>query len=286
MKKFILALGLLATIAICPADWSLFSTKPAKVPAEIKVKPVKAHIAVVDFCQDANLKKMAFQLRDLARDPQIHGILLMIDNTGGSANQFTPVHDMIKKIREIKPVVGLVNGNVQSGGYWVASAVDYLIVSSAAEIGMIGVLFTVDRYTDSKVVDKVTASLQVELFKAGKYKAVTHPYAEKLSDDEKHYVQQNVDKVYKMFVNAVAANRGLDLENSHEWAEGKEFNPQEALELGLVDEIGTIFGAENKLVELIRGKQPAVTFEDTVELVFSAMTVSSEKLVASENPVA
>jgi protease-4 len=268
MKKFVLTIAfLLTTIPMSPSDWSLFSTKP-KFKIEAQVQSVKVHIAVIDFSNDMDPKIIVMQLRDLARDQNIHGILLMIDNGGGEYNRFSPVHDMIKKVSAIKPVVGLVNGDAQSCGYWVASAANYLIASSICEIGCIGAALSLDRYYDTKIVGNLEANMQVEFFKAGKFKGLGSPYSEKLSEDDKKYVQEYVEKLYTHCVNQIAANRNLDPESYELWAEGKVFVAQEALELGLIDEIGTIFEAEDTLIAMIRERQPTIAFEDTAELIF------------------
>lgn len=226
-------------------------------------------VAVIDFSDNTDIAKLERILINAVKDPAIHGILLTINHSGGGGDVVV-IHDLITRIKRIKPVVGLIRGTAYSAGYWVASATDYLIAHSASDIGSIGALREIHRWQDPKYnqPNGYDATAKIYLFKAGKYKAIGNAWNTDLSDDEKKYVQENLNGSYDLFKNTVASNRGLDLANADDWAEGKEFIASKALKLNLIDEIGTGFEAEEKLIELIHGKYTDEIMSKTIEYVF------------------
>jgi protease-4 len=171
-------------------------------------------------------------------------------------------------VTTIKPVVSLIAGSALSCGYLIASASDYIIAPSCGDIGNIGVLQMIQRFENPKIASDIVAGLDMKVFQAGEFKTLTNPYSKKLSENDKKYIQDELNKVYKQFLLLVAHNRGLHVKNHKVWADGRIFIPSEAISLGLIDKIGTAFEAEEKLCELIRKKNPAQTYADSIETIF------------------
>ena len=228
-------------------------------------------VAVIYLNEETNLEQTAFNLIDAAKRNEILGILLIINHFGGLADLFSVLHDVTKRITAMKPVIGLIAGSAISGGYMVASATDYIIAHSCSDIGHIGVVHTLFQYRNPKKMGEVEASLAVENFRAGEFKTVYSNYSEELSPQEKQHVQESVNKSYAQFLEMVAQNRKLKIENYKEWADGKAFIASEALQLGLIDEIGTIFEAEGKMLELISKRNPNNIFAKKIDPVFYAI---------------
>ena len=105
------------------------------------------------------------------------------------------------------------------------------------------------------------------MFTAGEFKGYAFEYTKNLSEKERNYAQSYIDGIYKKFLDLVAKDRNLDLACSKEWAEGIVFLGEEALSLGLIDAIGTIFEAEKKILELIKFKNPTVLYADDISLI-------------------
>ncbi len=97
--------------------------------------------------------------------------------------------------------------------------------------------------------------MECEYLKAGKYKVVGNPY-QSLDEEGKQYHQNLVDEQYNVFCFAVAENRDLNLAEKEKWADGQEFIAPTALELGLIDQIGGWSDAKEKIVELIKERNP------------------------------
>lgn len=268
MKKTALILLLLSGIPLIGMDYfkNLFyqpmitTGNVIPQPAITAVKPLIANIVINN---DINFSQTMHELQSAANNPNVHGILLLIDNGGGSVGHFSVLHDIVKKVATYKPVVGLITGYAFSGGYLVASACDYLICPSCTEVGSIGTIWEVTKYKDAKMTGNLEAQLDVEIIHAGEYKALSSPY-KVLSDNQRVYMKTHTEKLYQQFVKAVAQNRKLDSNNFKEWADAKIFISPEALQLGLIDEIGTIFEAEDKLRELISARNPDCAFEKEI----------------------
>ena len=214
-----------------------------------------------------DFKQVIKDLIAAGKDSDIAGIILFIDNNGGDSGSFSVLHDLIKKIADIKPIVGLIGSSALSGGYWVSTAADYLIAHSCSDIGSIGVYSSITKLKKPKQIVDVEAEMEVEVFIAGEFKALWHQYGKDLSEKQKAYMQSEIDMIYKKFLETVAKNRKLDPSSYKEWAEGKCFIAEQALSLGLIDEIGTIFEAEKKILELIRLKNPTMVYADDITLV-------------------
>ncbi len=234
-----------------------------------ELKVVKAKIAPISILENSDLIQVMFSIVEAAKNKEVSGILLNIDCNGGAADKFSALHDLIRKVKEKKPVVGHVLGSALSGGYLVGSATSYLIAQSVSGIGSIGTVLELHKYKEPKVTGNVEARLQVDLYSSGEYKTLYNPFRE-LTEQEDAYLKSENEKSYQLFLKFVSENRNLDLKDSKKWAEGIIHFAHDALKLGLIDEIGTIFEAEEKLIELIRKRNPDIVYDNECEFVHSA----------------
>ncbi len=274
MNKFSFIMLSLFFISVLPSglrantDIQPNNNRPIQLEQTPKNQIINARVATIELMDPIDSKKVMFDLVQASRDNEISGVLLLINSHGGRADMFSVLHDLIKKVATMKPVVGLIVGSACSGGYHFASATNYLIAHTASELGNIGIIATVERFKKPKVTGEVNAELDIEIFQAGEFKTIFNQYAKQLSNRERIHVKERINKHYRTFIKAIAKNRGISPEEYKQWADGKSFIASDALRLGLIDEIGTIFEAENKLLELIRKNNPGHTFSNSVEHVF------------------
>jgi len=168
-------------------------------------------------------------------NPDISAIVLDVDSPGGSVDGTKDLSDVIFEGREEKPIITYANGMMASAGYWIGSAADAIVANGTAMVGSIGVVLT---HIDSSEQDKKDGIKRTQIY-AGKYKRIAS--GEKpLSDEGQEYLQSMVDDFYGIFLEAVSRNRGIDTETALKMADGKEFIGKKALEIGLVDHIGTL----------------------------------------------
>lgn len=182
-------------------------------------------------------------LRKMFESPTIKAIVINIDSGGGlpgtSQAIFNEIHELKKNISP-KYVLALVENCAASGAYYIACAADFIISTPSAIIGSIGAyarLFSV-----KKIADKY--DLDCDIVKAGQYKGAGNIFSP-ITSEQKTEIQGVLDNVYAQFVKDVLSKRekcGLS-KKSNIWAEGKIFSGEQALKLGLIDQIGSISNA-------------------------------------------
>jgi len=185
---------------------------------------------VVDFLKDAEERAM------------VEAVLVEINSPGGSAVASDEIANQIKKME--KPVVAVIREMGASGGYWIASAADHVIANRMSITGSIGVLSSYLEF--SGLMERY--GVGYERLVAGEYKDMGSSFR-KLSGDEREILQGKLDKIHGFFIEEIAENRGLSEGAVKEIATGEFFLGVEALEIGLVDELGDKITAEEYLKE-------------------------------------
>lgn len=189
-----------------------------------------------EFCGGASCEDITRNFRAALNDPSVKAIVFDIDSPGGTVTGVPELGAEIIKARGAKPIIGVANGYAASAAYWIASACEKLYVLPSGKVGSVGVYCT---HQDlSGALDKQGVS--VSFIKAGKYKTDGNPY-EPLSESAREEMQKSVDAYYEMFVSAVAAGRGVSVEDVEaKYGQGRMLMAKDALEAGMVDAINTL----------------------------------------------
>ncbi|WP_336345766.1 signal peptide peptidase SppA [Halalkalicoccus ordinarius] len=189
------------------------------------------------------------QIESANEDSNVGGLLVKLNTPGG---EVVPSDDIRRAVVEFDgPALAYTTDVCGSGGYWIASGCDELFAREASLVGSIGVIGS--RVNAAELADRV--GLEYERFAAGAYKDAGVPLRE-MEDDERVYLQGLIDDFYGQFVERVAEGRELSEEEVRA-TEARVYLGEEALELGLVDAIGTREDAEQRLAELLE-IEPAV----------------------------
>lgn len=229
---------------------------------------IKPKVAIITIDDNMNFIELQYNLISIAKNESIKGIILFVSCGGGSTSEFGVIHDLIKRIDKEKPIVCFIERSM-SAGYLISSACRYIIATSMADIGSIGVIWHFDKHKNVKVTYKYKkADLVSTVFTAGKYKAATSNIYHELTKEEKNYLNERCLKTYESIIKKIANNRKISLEKASHWAEGKVFEASEALDLKLIDQIGTMFDAEEKIIYLINEKDPEVNYNSEIEPIF------------------
>ncbi|RAX52080.1 signal peptide peptidase SppA [Helicobacter sp. 16-1353] len=210
------------------------------------------------------------QIENLKNFPNLKGILLIIDSPGGALASSVEIADMVKELNESIPIVTYVQGAMASGSYYAGMYAHTIVANRGAMIGSIGVIM--NGYNIKDLMDKI--GIQSQSLKAGEYKeagTITRQW----SDTERIYLQNMLDKQYKMFINDVANARNLDVKNYKNFAEGKIFNSYDALNLGLIDLVGTQINAINILKELSNVKDIVWVKQGIIDSYLKKMTTQA-----------
>jgi protease-4 len=182
----------------------------------------------------AGSEALAEQLRQAREDPSIRAVVLRINSPGGSAAACQEVASAVRALRrEGKVVVAFLGDAATSGAYWVASQTDRIVATPASLTGSIGVIMQLQNLRG--LFEKL--GVEVEVIKSGPHKDMGAGWRP-LSSEERKLLQGLVEDIYRQFVEAVAEGRGLPAAKVQELADGSLFTGRQALEKGLVDEVG------------------------------------------------
>ena len=174
------------------------------------------------------------QIKAALADDRIKAILLNIDSPGGVLSGVEAIGDLIYNSKGQKPIVAYTDGIMASAAYWIGSAADVLFAEKTAIIGSIGVLRIHVDYSEMEKKDGIKKTYLT----AGKYKAFGND-SEPLSDEARDVFRAELDYIYSIFVDTVARNRDRSTEAVlSNMADGKIFIGYQALDSGLVDNIG------------------------------------------------
>jgi len=165
-------------------------------------------------------------------DPAVNSILLSVDSPGGEANGCDELAAAIYEARGKKPITAYVSGQACSGGYWIASAAEKIIVSDLAVLGSIGVVLGV---TDRSKADEKNGIVRREFVSSQSPGKRPDPS----TDTGAAQIQKMVDDLAEVFVGAVAKYRGVDPATVIEkfGAGGVEIGAK-AVAKGMADEVG------------------------------------------------
>jgi len=167
------------------------------------------------------------------RDSGVKAVVIRIDSPGGSAAASQEISASIRRFKEDtgKPVVISMGDIAASGGYYISAYADSIIANPSTLTGSIGVISQFI-YIEG-LLDKL--GLELETIKSGKHKDMgIWP----LTDEQRQIMQGISDDLYNQFVGAVAEGRGLSVDHVKELATGQLYTGTQALDLGLVDELG------------------------------------------------
>ena len=183
---------------------------------------------------------------DLRKDENVKAVVLRVDSPGGSAFASEVIRDAMAATRaEGVPIVVSMGSVAASGGYWIATEADRVLALSTTitgSIGVYGIVPTVERsmealgiYSDGVSTADISGIMQLD-------RAMT-PQAEMV-------FQAGVDNIYTQFLALVAEARNSTPAEVHEIAQGRVWTGEQALELGLVDQLGDLNEAVKVAAEL------------------------------------
>ena len=202
--------------------------------------------------------RVADLLKQAAADPAIKAIVVSVNSPGGSVVASDEIYHALLEFE--KPVVVWMGEMAASGGYYISCGGDHVFAHLGTLTGSIGVIsqfFNVEGLMDKVGVDVVVII-------SGPSKDIGSPFRE-MTEEEQAIWEGVIDEVYDGFVEIVAQARGLPLEDVRELADGRVYTGQQALELGLVDEVGILDDAIAKAAELggIEGEPQVIELKTT-----------------------
>lgn len=186
-------------------------------------------------------------LRELREKDNLAAVVVRVNSGGGSALASDKIAREIQLIRDKGiPVVSSMGDLAASGGYYIAAPADVIFAAPNTLTGSIGV-FSVIPQAQELLQDKI--GLSFDTVTTGPF-ATSFNIVNELTEKESNFFQSSVDSIYQQFLRHVAQARGMTVEEVHNVAQGRVWSGQKASEIRLVDEIGNLQDALNKVVEI------------------------------------
>ncbi|MBW8190685.1 signal peptide peptidase SppA [Neiella marina] len=184
-------------------------------------------------------------LRQARLDDDVKAVVLRIDSPGGSAFASDIIREQIEELKKAgKPVVASMSSTAASGGYWIAAPADKIIASPATITGSIGIFGMLTTFENS--LDHIG----VHADGVGTTPLAGFSPARPLDETFERIIQQSIEHGYQQFLELVASNREMTVEQVDEVAQGRVWSGMRAKELGLVDELGDLNAAITAAAEL------------------------------------
>jgi protease-4 len=208
----------------------------------------RGHVALVDvrgaivsgrtrrspLGRQAGSDSVSAQLRAAHDNDKAQAVVLRIESPGGSAVASEVIWREVFRLRESgKPVVVSMGDVAASGGYYIACPADVIVALPATLTGSIGVF--AGKFVVNGLLERT--GLSTDTVQQGA-RALMYSFRQGFSEDERARFAVTIDAIYDDFVGKVAAGRNRPVQEMEAVARGRVWTGRDALEAGLVDELG------------------------------------------------
>jgi signal peptide peptidase SppA len=190
----------------------------------------------MDLAGDTSLEAFGAVFNQLLKDSSVSSIVLDVDSPGGSVYGVDELAAQIFAARGQKRIVAIANSLAASAAYWIATAASEIACTPSGEVGSIGIVAMHEDWSRAETA----AGVGVSLISAGKYKTEGTEHAP-LDGTARAALQDRANAYHRMFVRAVARNRGVGFADVHDgFGEGRTVGAADALKMGMVDQVETM----------------------------------------------
>ena len=186
------------------------------------------------------LQEIVSHLRKAEKDSDIKALILKIDSPGGTVTASDIIYNELIRFKEktgIK-IVAVMMDLAASGGYYISLPADYIVAHPTTVTGSVGVLFP--RWQAYGLMEKI--GVRRDVSKSGKYKDMGSPFREPTEEEIKIF-QGLIDGLNNRFIALVKKHRRLTPEAVEEVSTARVFLADDALQVGLIDEVGYLADA-------------------------------------------
>ncbi|MEJ2697326.1 MAG: signal peptide peptidase SppA [Candidatus Sulfobium sp.] len=180
-------------------------------------------------------KKLIDEIKGYAGDASVKAIVLRIDSPGGAVAPSQEIYEEVRRTAARKKVVVSMGSIAASGGYYVASPATRIVADPGTLTGSIGVIMEIPNVEG--LMDKI--GVKTVIIKSGKNKDIGTPFR-KMKPEERKILQGVMDNVHDQFIRAVAKGRKMKVEDVRKIADGRIFSGEQAMKIGLVDQLGSL----------------------------------------------
>jgi len=240
-RIFWLVIALLAFATMFGKGW--FGKSSSSVSTHTAIVEIKGEIA---DGADASADNIDSAMKTAFEEPSAKAVVLLINSPGGSPVQAGMVYDEIIRLKTKykKPVYAVCEESCASAAYYMAAATDKIYVDKASIVGSIGVLM--DGFGFTGLMSKL--GVERRLMTSGENKGLLDPFSPQLPK-HKAYAQAMLDQIHQQFIQAVKNGRGARLKETPDTFSGLFWSGQQAVELGLADELRNVNSVARDVVK-------------------------------------
>ncbi|MBI5416646.1 signal peptide peptidase SppA [Candidatus Poribacteria bacterium] len=174
------------------------------------------------------------RLRKISKNKNVKAVVLRINSPGGATGASQEIHEEVKKLRKSGKKIVVSMGDVAaSGAYYISCAADKIVANPATITGSIGVIF--DFGNVEELFKKI--GVKIEVVKSGKNKDIG-AYWRAPAEEETKLLQGIIDNSYEQFVKAISEGRNMPYEKVKQLADGSIYTGEQAVQNGLIDQLG------------------------------------------------
>lgn len=180
--------------------------------------------------------RFASIIAGVRKDSTVKAVVFRVNSPGGSVLASEKIKNEMDLLKEVKPVIASYGNYAASGGYWISNNSDYIFSNASTLTGSIGVFSMIPEFSGTL---KDIAHVNITTISSNDH-ADMYSGTRPLSASETAYMQASVEKIYERFTSIVAGGRNLEVPYVDSIAQGRVWSGSDALEIGLVDSIGTL----------------------------------------------
>ncbi len=252
------------------ADYALAKVKPVLRP-NVAIIYADGDIVDGDDLMNVSGDRFVREINKAAKDNSIKAVVLRVNSPGGSVAASVKIRTALDSLQARKPLVASFGNYAASGGYWISNGCEHIFADANTITGSIGVFSMIPDFS------KVTKNIGVTFEAVGSNKhSDMYSLMRPFDKAELDYQQASVEDIYEAFVNLVADGRKMAPSAVDAIAQGRVWMGSDALEIGLVDEIGTLQDAIAYAASLA-----GIAADEAIPVAFPAPLTFAEQLMES-----
>tara|TARA_B100000767_G_scaffold221943_1_gene210527 strand:+ start:1037 stop:1936 length:900 start_codon:yes stop_codon:yes gene_type:complete len=230
----------------------------------------KDHVAIININGEissngpVNVQNIIPHIEKAINNNSCLGIILKINSPGGSATQSKIIFDEINKFKKVndKKIYTVIEDVGASGGYYIAASGDMIFANASSIVGSIGV--RLDSFNVSSLMEKL--GIESQVISSGKDKTMLDPF-NKLTEKHRLHLKTLLASIHNQFISDIQKSRSSKIDKSNVFT-GLFWTGTEALKIGLIDEIASIYDVNEKYfnnIELIIYNKEDNFFKDLMK---------------------
>ena len=208
----------------------------------------KDHIAIINIDGEissngpVNVESIIPHIKKAVNNDACLGIILKINSPGGSATQSKIIFDEINKFKKIndKKIYTVIEDVGASGGYYIAASGDMIFANASSIVGSIGV--RLDSFNVISLMEKL--GIESQVISSGKDKTMLDPFS-KLTEQHRLHLETLLASIHDQFISDIQKSRSNKI-NENKVFTGLFWTGTEALKIGLIDEIASVYDVNEK----------------------------------------